>query len=57
MALRILERIVGSNHAKVMLHAIFVELENAVEKEKLIRRVVMVPLVEMVTCAQFQVKS
>ena len=57
MVLKILEKVVGSNHAKVMLHAIFVELENAVEKEKLIRRVVMALLEEMVTCAPFQVKS
>ena len=52
-----MEKVVGSNHVKVMLHAIFVELENAVEKEKLIRRVVMALLEEMVTCAPFQVKS
>ena len=52
-----MEKIVGSNHAKVMLHAIFVELENAVEREKLIHLVVMAVLVEMVTCAQIQVNS
>ena len=57
MVLRILEKIVGSSHAKVMLHAIFAELENAVEREKLIHRVVMAVLVEMVTFAPFQVNS